>query len=76
MSHPLSLSIMIYRAKCTHVIRTLESMINFKNYNLVKDCQDTYIEVANEELAEQIELLEETTMKIGLQILRLKDMLG
>ena len=67
---------MIYRAKCTHVISTLEGMINFKNYNFVKDCQDTYIEVANEDLAEQIELLEETTMKIGLQILRLKDMLG
>ena len=67
---------MVYRAKCTHIISTLEGMINFRNYNFVKACQDTYIEVCDKDLAEQIELLEETTMKIGLQILRLKDMLG
>lgn len=67
---------MVYRAKCTHVLETLSEMIDLSSYNIVRDCQDAYIEVSNEELAEQIELLEETTMKIGLQVLRLKDMLG
>ncbi len=67
---------MVYRAKCTHIISTLEGMINFRNYNFVKDCQDTYIEVCDEDLAEQIELLEETTVKIQLQTMRLKDLFG
>lgn len=65
---------MVYRAKCTHIISVLENMINFKCYNFVKDCQDTYIEVSNEDLAEQIDLLEETTVKVQLQTMRLKDL--
>lgn len=67
---------MVYRAKCTHIISVLENMINFKCYNIVKDCQYTYIEVSSEDLAEQIELLEETTVKIQLQTMRLKDLFG
>lgn len=67
---------MVYRAKCTHIISTLENMINFKNYNFVKDCQDTYIEVSSLDLAKQIVLLEETTVKIQLQTMRLKDLFG
>lgn len=67
---------MVYRAKCTHIIAVLENMINFKCYYFVKDCQDTYIEVSNEDLAEQIELLEETTVKVQLQTMRLKDLFG
>lgn len=49
--------------------------MNFENYAFVHDCQDTYIEVGNEDLASQIELLEETTVKLSLQIMRLKDMI-
>lgn len=67
---------MVYRAKCTHIISTLENVMNFKNYTFVKDCQDTYIEVGNEDLASQIELLEETTVKLSLQVMRLKDIIG
>ena len=50
--------------------------MNFNNYSFVKDCQDTYIEVGNEDLACQIELLEETTVKLSLQVMRLKDIIG
>lgn len=50
--------------------------MNFKNYTFIKDCQETYIEVGNEDLACQIELLEETTVKLILQIMRLIDILG
>lgn len=66
---------MVFRAKCTHIISTLENVMNFKNYTFVKDCQDTYIEVGNEDLACQIELIETTTVKLSLQIMRLKDII-
>lgn len=67
---------MVYRAKCTHIISTLENRMNFKNYTFVKDCQDTYIEVKSSYLADQIELIEETTVKLSLQTMRLDDLLG
>ena len=47
--------------------------MNFENYVFVHCCQDTYIEVGNEDLASQIELIEETTVKLSLQTMRLKD---
>lgn len=50
--------------------------MNFKNYTFVKDCQDKYIEVSNEDLANQIELIEITTVKLSLQTMRLKELLG
>lgn len=67
---------MVYRAKCTHIIATLENVMNFKNYTFVKDCQDKYIEVKDEDLAQQIELIEETTVKLSLQTMRLKDLIS
>lgn len=67
---------MVYRAKCTHIISTLENRMNFKNYTFVKDCQDTYIEVESSYLADQIELIEQTSVKLSLQIMRLDDILG
>ena len=67
---------MIYRAKCTHVLDVLYRVIDLSSYKLVKECQDTFIEVCNEDLAKQIELLEETTVKVKLQAMRLKDMFG
>lgn len=50
--------------------------MNIDNYNIVTDCHDKYIEVGNEDLANQIELLEESTVKLSLQTMRLKDMIG
>ena len=49
--------------------------MNFENYTFVHGCNDTYIEVSNEDLTSQIELLEETTVKLSLQIMRLKDII-
>ena len=49
--------------------------MDIKNYNFVKDCQDTYIEVGNEDMARQIELIEDTTAILSLQTMRLKDIL-
>ena len=66
---------MVYRAKCTHIIPTLKNLMNFENYAFAHDCQDTYIEVGNEDLASLIELLEETTVKLSLQIMRLNDII-
>ena len=66
---------MVYRSKCTHIIPTLKNLINLKNYTFVHGCQDTYIEVSNEDLASLIELLEETTVKLSLQIMRLNDII-
>ena len=67
---------MVYRAKCTHSIATLEIVMNLNDYTFVKDCHDKYIEVDNEDLACQIELIEDTMVKLSLQTMRLKDMIG
>lgn len=49
--------------------------MNFENYAFAHGRQDIYIEVGNEDLARQIELLEETTVKLSLQITRLIDII-
>ena len=49
--------------------------MNFENYTFVHGCHDTYIEVSNEDLASLIEHLEETTVKLSLQILRFNDLI-
>lgn len=48
---------MVYRAKITRIWSTIESYYNLKNYNIVRDTKDAYIEVDNEEEAELIEHL-------------------
>ena len=48
---------MVYRAKITRIWSTIESYYNLKNYNIVRDAKDAYIEVNNEEEAELIERL-------------------
>lgn len=50
-------------------------MMNFRNYTFVKDSKDTYIEVSDEDVASQIELIEDTTVILSLQVMRLKDFL-
>lgn len=46
---------MVYRAKITKCYSKVESLLNLRNYNLVRDAKDTYIEVPDETLAELIE---------------------
>lgn len=48
---------MVYRAKITRIWSTIESYYNLKNYNIVRDTKDSYIEVDNEEEADLIEQL-------------------
>lgn len=52
----------------------VESRINTNVNNIVRDCQDSYIEVDTEDLAEQIELIEKTQVTLNLQIMRLNDL--
>lgn len=46
---------MVYRARCTSIVSLVESLFNINKFNLVKDKNDTYIEVPDEDLAELIE---------------------
>ena len=48
---------MVYRAKITSIRSTIESYYNLKNYTIVHDNKDAYIEVDNEDEAELIERL-------------------
>ena len=48
---------MVYRAKMTRILSTIESLYNLKQYTIVSDNKDSYIEVDNEEEAELIERL-------------------
>lgn len=48
---------MVYRAKITRIWSTIESLYNVKNYTIVYDNKDAYIEVDNEDEAELIEQL-------------------
>lgn len=48
---------MVYRAKITRIFSTIESYYNLKDYAIVYDNKDAYIEVGNEEEAELIEKL-------------------
>lgn len=52
----------------------VESRINTNDNCIVRDCQDSYIEVDTEDLAEQIELIEKTQVTLNLQIMRLNDL--
>lgn len=52
----------------------VESRINTNDNCIVRDCQDLYIEVDTEDLAEQIELIEKTQVTLNLQIMRLNDL--
>lgn len=48
---------MIYRAKFTRILSTIENLYNFKKHNVVRDSKDAYIEVDTEAEAEVIESL-------------------
>lgn len=48
---------MVYRAKITRIWSTIESYYNLRNYTIVYDTKDAYIEVDNEDEAELIERL-------------------
>lgn len=48
---------MVYRAKITRIFSTIESYYNLKDYAIVYDNKDAYIEVGNEDEAELIEKL-------------------
>ena len=67
---------MVYRAKITKIQSYIDTIYSLNCYNRVKDCQDVYIEVPTEEEAEQIELINETQVKLTLQKMRLEDLLA
>ena len=48
---------MVYIAKITRIWSTIETYYNLKNYSIVYDAKDAYIEVDNEDEAELIERL-------------------
>lgn len=76
ISHPLTQLFMVYRAKITKIQSYIDTIYSLNCYNRVKDCQDVYIEVPTEEEAEQIELINETQVKLTLQKMRLEDLLA
>lgn len=65
---------MVYRAKITQIQSYIDTVYSLNQFNRVKDCQDVYIEVPSEEEAEQIELINETQVKLNLQKMRLMDL--
>lgn len=67
---------MVYRAKITQIVSYIDTVYSLNKYNRVKDCQDIYIEVPTEEEAEQIELINETQVKLFLQKMRLEELIG
>ena len=67
---------MMYRAKITKIQSYIDTIYSLNRYNRVKDCQDVYIEVPTEEEAEQIELINETQVKLTLQKMRLEDLMN
>ena len=48
---------MVYRAKITRILSTIETLYNLNKYTIVTDNKDSYIEVDNEDEAELIERL-------------------
>lgn len=76
IAHPLIKSVMVYRAKITQIVSYIDTIYSLNRYNRVKDCQDIYIEVPTEDEAEQIELINETQVKLFLQKMRLQDLLN
>lgn len=67
---------MVYRAKITQIVSYIDTVYSLNKYDRVKDCQDLYIEVPTEEEAEQIELINETQVKLFLQKMRLEQLIG
>ena len=65
---------MVYRAKITKIQSYIDTIYSLNIYNRVRDCQDVYIEVPSEDEAEQIELINETQVKLELQKMRLEDL--
>lgn len=67
---------MVYRAKITQIVSYIDTVYSLNKYDRVKDCQDIYIEVPTEEEAKQIELINETQVKLFLQKMRLEELIG
>lgn len=67
---------MVYRAKITKIVSYIDTVYSLNKYDRVKDCQDIYIEVPTEEEARQIELINETQVKLFLQKMRLEELIG
>lgn len=67
---------MVYRAKITQIVSYIDTVYSLNKYDRVKDCQDFYIEVPTEEEAKQIELINETQVKLFLQKMRLEELIG
>lgn len=67
---------MMYRAKITKIVSYIDSIYSLDRYVRVKDCQDIYIEVPTEDEAEQIELINETQVRLFLQKMRLEDLIN
>lgn len=66
---------MVYRAKITQIVSYIDTVYSLNKYDRVKDCQDIYIEVPTEEEARQIELINETQVKLFLQKMRLEELI-
>ena len=49
---------MFYRAKITKILSWVECHYNLNAYSIVRDCENVYIEVKNEDEAELIESIE------------------
>lgn len=67
---------MVYRAKITKIVAYIDTVYSLNCYNRIRDCQDIYIEVPTEEEAEQIELINDTQVRLSLQKLRLEDLIN
>jgi hypothetical protein len=67
---------MVYRAKITKIVAYIDTVYSLNCYDRVKDCQDIYIEVPSEEEAEQIELINDTQVRLNLQKMRLEDLIN
>ena len=67
---------MKYRAKITRIFSQIESCYNIKNYTLVTDFKDSYIEVNTEEEAEIIEHLNELKEEYDKTYIKLLEMRG
>lgn len=67
---------MVYRAKITKIVAYIDTVYSLNCYDRVKDCQDIYIEVPTEEEAEQIELINDTQVRLNLQKMRLEDLIN
>lgn len=55
---------MVYRAKITKIQAWVEDHYNTNTYNIVRDEKDVYIEVKNEDEAEQLESINRAQEKL------------